>query len=82
MEKKKPKEEEYIGTDEAFRSLGRFFSWMEGRIVSHGEFREYMKKGRLECLKGVKSLIDKRITDLEKGQPKGEDKKATRVKVE
>ena len=81
MEKKKPKEEE-IGTEEAFRSLGRFFSWMEGRIVPHGEFREHMKKSRLECLKGIKSLIDKRIADLEKGQPKREDKKTTRVKVE
>jgi hypothetical protein len=81
MEKKNPKEEE-IGTEEAFQSLGRFFSWMEGRIVPHGEFREHMKKGRLECLKGIRSLIDKRIADLEEGQPKREDKKATRVKVE
>jgi hypothetical protein len=82
MEKKNPREEEKIGTEEAFRSLGRFFSWMEGRIVSHGEFREYMKKGRLECLKGIKSLIDKRIADLEKDRPKTRDKKATRVKVD
>ena len=82
MEKKNPKEEEHVGTEEAFRSLGRFFSWMEGRIVPHGEFREHMKKSRLECLKGIKSLIDKRIADLEKGQPKREDKKTTRVKVE
>ena len=81
MEKKNPKEEE-IGTEEAFRSLGRFFSWMEGRIIPHGEFREHMKKSRIECLKGIRSLIDKRIADLEEGQPKREGKKATRVKVE
>jgi len=42
MEKKKPKEEEEIGIEEAFRSLGRFFSWMEGRISPSSEFREHM----------------------------------------
>jgi len=82
MEKRNPREKEDIGTEEAFRSLGRFFSWVEGRIVPHGEFREHMKKSRLECLKGIRSLIDERIAGLEKGKPKREDKKVTRVKVE
>jgi len=82
MEKKKPKEEEGIGTEEAFRSLGKFFSWLEGRISPSSEFREHMAKSRIECLKGIRSLIDKRIDNLEKRQSKKSDKKATRIKVE
>jgi len=82
MEKKKPKEEEEIGIEEAFRSLGRFFSWMEGRISPSSEFREHMVKSKIEFLRGIRSLIDKRIDDLEKRQPKKTDKKARRIKVE
>ena len=82
MEKKKPKKEEEIGTEEAFRSLGRFFSWMEGRISPSSEFREHMVKSKMEFLRGIRSLIDKRIDDLEKKQPKKTEKKATRIKVE
>ena len=82
MEKKKPKEEEEIGTEEAFRSLGRFFSWMEWRISPSSEFREHMVKSKIEFLRGIRSLIDKRIDDLEKRQPKKTGKKAARIKVE
>jgi hypothetical protein len=82
MEKKKPKDEEDVGIEEAFRSLGKFFSWLEGRISPSSEFREHMDKSRVEFLKGIRVLIDKRINDLEKRQPKKAEKKATRVRVE
>ncbi len=82
MEKKKPKEEEGIDTEEAFRSLGRFLSWIEGKISPSSEFLEHMAKSRIECLKGIRSLIDKRIDNLEKKRPKKGDKKATKIKVE
>lgn len=82
MERKKPKGEEEIGTEEAFRSLGRFFSWMEGKISPSSEFREHMAKSRVEFLKGIRSLIDKRINELERRQSKKAGKKATRIKVE
>ena len=82
MEKKKPEEEEEICTEEAFRSLGRFFSWVEGRISPSSEFREHMVKSRIEFLKGIRSLIDRRIDDLEKRRSKKTEKKATRIKVE
>jgi hypothetical protein len=82
MEKKKPREQEDISTEEAFRSLGRFFTWMEGKVVPHSEFREHMNKSRVEFLRGIRSLIDKKIEDLEKKKPKGARKKATRVKVD
>jgi len=82
MEKKKPKEGEDIGTEDAFRSLGRFLSWLEGKISPGSVFLEHMAKSRIELLKGIRSLIDKRIDDLEKKGPKKADKKGTRIKVE
>jgi hypothetical protein len=82
MKKKSPKDKEEIGTEEAFRSLGTFFSWLDERISPSSEFREHMTKSRIEFLKGIRVLIDKRIDDLEKRHPKKAVKKATRVKVE
>jgi len=82
MEKKKPKGEEEIGTEEAFCYLGRFFSWLEGKISPGSEFREHMTKSRIEFLKGIRSFIDKRIDDLEKRPPKPAGKRATKVKIE
>ena len=82
MEKEKSKEQQDISTEEAFRSLGRFFTWMEGKVVPHSEFREHMNKSRVEFLRGIRSLIDKKIEDLEKKESKGQKKGTTRVKVE
>ncbi len=79
---KKPKEEEEITTEEAFRSLGRFFSWIEEKITPGAEFREHMAKSRVEFLKGIRSLVDTKIDDLEKRHGKKEAKKATKVEVE
>lgn len=79
---KKPREEEEITTEEAFRSLGRFFSWMEGKVSPGTEFREHMAKSRVEFLKGIRSLVDKKIDDLERRHGKREGKKAIKIKVE
>lgn len=79
---KKPRDEEEITTEEAFRSLGRFFSWMEGKVSPGTEFREHMAKSRVEFLKGIRSLVDKKIDDLERRHGKREGKKATKIKVE
>lgn len=81
MEKKNATNEEKIGVEEAFRSLGRFFSWLDGRISPSSEFRDHMNKSRIEWLKGIRVLIDKKIDDLERGHKKA-DKRATKVKVE
>jgi len=82
MEKKSPKDKEEISIEEAFRSLGTFFSWLDERISPSSEFREHMAKSRIEFLKGIRVLIDKRVDDLEKRHSKKAGKKATRVKVE
>ena len=68
---KKPREEEEITTEEAFRSLGRFFSWIEEKVSPGTEFREHMAKSRVEFL-----------NDLERRHGKREGKKATKIKVE
>jgi len=82
MENENSNEQQDISTEEAFRSLGRFFSWMEGKVIPHSEFREHMNKSRVEFLRGIRSLIDQKIGDLEKKESKGPRKRATRVKVE
>jgi hypothetical protein len=79
---KKTRGEEEITTEEAFRSLGRFFSWMEEKITPGTEFREHMAKSRVEFLKGIRCLVDKKIDDLERRHGKREGKKATKIKVE
>jgi len=79
---KESRNDEEMTTEEAFRSLGRFFSWMEERITPGSEFREHMAKSRVEFLKGIRSLVDAKIDDLEKGHGKREAKKATKVEVE
>lgn len=79
---KKPREEEEVTTEEAFRSLGRFFSWMEDKISPSSEFREHMAKSRVEFLKGIRTLVDKKINELERRYGKREGKKATKIKVE
>jgi hypothetical protein len=79
---KKPSEEGEITTEEAFRSLGRFLSWMEEKITPGTEFREHMAKSRVEFLKGIRSLVDKKIEDLERRHGKREGRKATKIKVE
>ena len=82
MEEGKTKREEEIGTEEAFRNLGRFLSWVEGKISPSSEFREHMAKSRIEFLKGIRFLVDKRIDELEKRHSKKAGKRATRIKVE
>ncbi len=72
----------HIETEEAFRSLGKFFSWVENKVSTRSQFREHMARGRVEFLRGIRSLIDKRIEDLERGQDKGTGRKASRIKVE
>jgi hypothetical protein len=79
---KKSKDDEEMTTEEAFRSLGRFFSWMEEKITPGAEFREHMAKSRVEFLKGIRSLVDAKIDDLERRHGKREAKKAAKVEVE
>jgi len=62
--------------------VGRFFSDIEKASGKRFEFFEHMKKSRIEFLKGIRSLVDDRIAQIEKKEKAGHKKKATRVTVE
>ncbi len=62
--------------------VGRFFSDIEKASGKGSDFFEHMKKSRLEFLKGIRSLVDDRIAQIEKKGKAGHKKKATRVSVE
>jgi hypothetical protein len=62
--------------------VGRFFSDLEKTCGKESTFFEHMKKSRIEFLKGIRSLVDVRIEEIEKREKTGHKKKATRVTVE
>lgn len=62
--------------------VGKFFSDIEKASGKGSKFFDHMKKSRLEFLKGIRSLVDDRITQMEKKEKGGHSKKATRVNVE
>jgi hypothetical protein len=46
------------------------------------EFSKHMTQSRIEFLKGIRSMVDERINDLEKKQSKKGKKRMTKIKVE
>ena len=50
---------------------------MEETVERHGEFFSHLRNARIEVLRAFQSLLEKRISSLEKAQ-----KKVTKVKVE
>ena len=62
--------------------VGRFFFDLEKASGKGSKFFEHMKKSRIEFLKGIRSLVDDRIEEIEKREKTGHKKKATRVTVE
>jgi hypothetical protein len=74
MAKEKEKQEE------ASCPVARFFSEMEKAYGRKSQFFNHLHQSQIEFLKAVRSLVDDRITELEKKQKKG--KKATKIEVE
>ncbi len=63
--------------------VGRFFKDLEKRgLGKKSKFREHMARSRIEFLKAIRSLIDERIEELQKGPSQGSTKKVTKIKVE
>ncbi|RJQ50251.1 MAG: hypothetical protein C4530_21945 [Desulfobacteraceae bacterium] len=63
--------------------VGRFFSDLEASFGRKSKFCEYLTKSGLEFLKAVRSFVDERIEDLEKGESgKKRKKKMTKIEVE
>ena len=76
MERKKSEDEVFVCP------VGRFFSDLEKASRRKSKFFEHMNLSRVEFLKGIRSLVDEKIEDLEKKGSSKKDKKATKIKVE
>ena len=63
--------------------VGSFFADMEKVFGKKSKFFDHMAKSRVEFLKGIRSLIDESIEDLEKKAHTGKaERKRTKIKVE
>ena len=62
--------------------VGRFFLDLEMFLKGRSSFSKHMNQARIEFLKAVRSLVDERISQLEKNQEAVKQKKATRIKVQ
>jgi hypothetical protein len=62
--------------------VGRFFTDLDRAFGKKSEFSKHMTHSRIEFLKGIRSLVDERIENLEKMRSKKGKKKMTKIKVE
>jgi len=63
--------------------VGRFFSELERKgLGKKSKFREHLTRSRIEFLRAIRSLVDERIEELEKGPSKKGAKKVTKIEVE
>lgn len=62
--------------------VGRFFADLEKVSGKGAPFFEHLRASRVEFLKGIRSLVDDRIRQIEDKSAENRGKKATRVKVE
>ena len=60
----------------------RFFTDLDKAFGKKSEFSKYMTQSRIEFLKGIRSLVDERIANLEKKRTKKGKKKMTKIKVQ
>jgi hypothetical protein len=61
--------------------VARIFSELENAFGRKSEFFNHLHQSQIEFLKAIRSLVDERITDLEKKKEKGR-KKAVKIEVE
>ena len=62
--------------------VGRFFLDLQKFPKGKSKFSGHMNKARIEFLKAIRSLVDERIEQLEKGSETKKQKKASKIKVE
>jgi hypothetical protein len=63
-------------------AVGSFLEDLEKVFGKKSPFFEHMTQSRLEFMKGIRSLLDARIENLEKKKSGNSAKKATKIKVE
>jgi len=69
--------------EEAFDCpVGAFFKEINGVFGKRSPFYEHMTQSKVEFLKGIRSLVDKRIEHLEKKRSTKTAKGMTKIKVE
>jgi hypothetical protein len=62
--------------------VGEFFRDIESVFGRKSKFFDHMNQSRIEFLKGIRSLVDERIENLEKKAKAQPRKKMTKVNVE
>ncbi len=62
--------------------VGKFFADIDKIFGKKSEFAKHMTQSRIEFLKGIRSLVDERIDNLEKEHSARRKKKRTKIKVE
>ena len=62
--------------------VGRFFTDLDKALGKKSGFSKHMTQSRIEFLKGIRSLVDERIENLEKMRAKKGRKKMTKIKVQ
>jgi len=62
--------------------VGSFFEDLEKACGEKSQFFEHMSQSKLEFMKGIRSLLDARIDNLEKKRSGNSAKKMTKIKVE
>lgn len=61
--------------------VGQFFSFVERSLGITDEFRKHIYNSKVEFLRAIRSLIDKKIEDLE-ARVRTPQKQAERIEVE
>ena len=77
QESKKKSQQESTGCP-----VGSFFEDLEQAFGKKSQFFEHMTQSKLEFMKGIRSLLDARIDNLEKRRSGKAGKKMTKIKVE
>lgn len=61
--------------------IGEFISRVRSTFGSESEFRQHMRNSRIEFLKAIRSIIDKRIEELEQCG-RASERRANKVEIE
>ena len=62
--------------------VGSFFRDIDEFFGKKSKFFEHMNQAKVEFLKGIRSLLDERIDNLEKKRSGKSGKRMTKIKVE
>ena len=62
--------------------VGAFFKDINEVFGKGSKFYQHMTQSKVEFLKGIRSLVDERIENLEKRQSTKSRKRMTKIKVE